>query len=51
MLTSEIGLMAIRWFLGMAESAFFPLVIYYQVSEALPSIPRAFRVDAFANSS
>ncbi|KAK5377865.1 hypothetical protein LTR67_005454 [Exophiala xenobiotica] len=24
------GLMACRWFLGMAESAFFPLVIYYQ---------------------
>lgn len=24
------GLLAIRWFLGMAESAFFPLVIYYQ---------------------
>ena len=23
------GLMAIRWFLGMFESAFFPLVIYY----------------------
>ncbi|KAF1811573.1 putative MFS transporter [Eremomyces bilateralis CBS 781.70] len=23
------GLMALRWFLGMAESAFFPLVIYY----------------------
>lgn len=23
------GLFAIRWFLGMAESAFFPLVIYY----------------------
>ncbi|KAJ3193552.1 hypothetical protein HDU82_002778, partial [Entophlyctis luteolus] len=23
------GLMAVRWFLGMAESAFFPLVIYY----------------------
>ena len=23
------GLMTIRWFLGMAESAFFPLVIYY----------------------
>ncbi|KAB8277271.1 major facilitator superfamily domain-containing protein [Aspergillus minisclerotigenes] len=23
------GLMAIRWFLGMSESAFFPLVIYY----------------------
>ena len=23
------GLIAIRWFLGMAESAFFPLVIYY----------------------
>ena len=26
------GLMALRWFLGMAESAFFPLVIYYQTS-------------------
>lgn len=25
------GLFALRWFLGMAESAFFPLVIYYQV--------------------
>ncbi|KAF2723810.1 putative MFS transporter [Polychaeton citri CBS 116435] len=24
------GLVAIRWFLGMSESAFFPLVIYYQ---------------------
>jgi len=24
------GLMALRWFLGMSESAFFPLVIYYQ---------------------
>ncbi|KAL7268944.1 hypothetical protein RUND412_008415 [Rhizina undulata] len=23
------GLMAVRWFLGMAESGFFPLVIYY----------------------
>ncbi|KAF1958421.1 MFS general substrate transporter [Byssothecium circinans] len=23
------GLMALRWFLGMAEAAFFPLVIYY----------------------
>jgi MFS family permease len=23
------GMMSIRWFLGMAESAFFPLVIYY----------------------
>lgn len=23
------GLMAIRWFLGMSESPFFPLVIYY----------------------
>ncbi|KAH8148409.1 uncharacterized protein LAJ45_07511 [Morchella importuna] len=23
------GMMAVRWFLGMAESAFFPLVIYY----------------------
>ncbi|MDI1488607.1 MAG: hypothetical protein OHK93_007882 [Ramalina farinacea] len=23
------GLLALRWFLGMAESAFFPLVIYY----------------------
>ena len=26
------GLLAIRWFLGMAESAFFPLVIYYQTT-------------------
>lgn len=24
------GIMALRWFLGMSESAFFPLVIYYQ---------------------
>ncbi|KAK4549037.1 hypothetical protein LTR36_007493 [Oleoguttula mirabilis] len=24
------GLVTLRWFLGMAESAFFPLVIYYQ---------------------
>jgi MFS family permease len=23
------GMMALRWFLGMSESAFFPLVIYY----------------------
>ncbi|RMZ88016.1 hypothetical protein DV736_g4754, partial [Chaetothyriales sp. CBS 134916] len=27
------GLFAIRWFLGMSESAFFPLVIYYQTTE------------------
>lgn len=26
------GLMALRWFIGMAESAFFPLVIYYQTT-------------------
>ncbi|KAI4752518.1 putative MFS transporter [Aureobasidium sp. EXF-3400] len=26
------GLMVLRWFLGMAESAFFPLVIYYQTT-------------------
>ncbi|KAF5543002.1 major facilitator superfamily transporter [Fusarium mexicanum] len=26
------GLFAIRWFLGMSESAFFPLVIYYQTT-------------------
>lgn len=26
------GLMTLRWFLGMAESAFFPLVIYYQTT-------------------
>jgi hypothetical protein len=25
------GLFALRWFLGIAEGAFFPLVIYYQV--------------------
>ncbi|CAK7246401.1 MAG: hypothetical protein STHCBS139747_008031 [Sporothrix thermara] len=24
------GIMTVRWFLGMSESAFFPLVIYYQ---------------------
>jgi MFS family permease len=29
------GLFAIRWFLGMAESAFFPLVIYYQTTYVL----------------
>jgi hypothetical protein len=32
------GLFAIRWFLGMAESAFFPLVIYYQTTFVLLSI-------------
>jgi MFS family permease len=26
------GLVAVRWFLGMSESAFFPLVIYYQTT-------------------
>lgn len=26
------GLMTLRWFLGMSESAFFPLVIYYQTT-------------------
>lgn len=26
------GLMCLRWVLGMAESAFFPLVIYYQTT-------------------
>lgn len=26
------GLIALRWFLGMSESAFFPLVIYYQTT-------------------
>src|SRR5271154_6777105 len=31
------GLMTIRWFLGMAESAFFPLVIYYQTTYSLSS--------------
>lgn len=30
------GLFAIRWFLGMAESAFFPLVIYYQTTYVPP---------------
>ncbi|CAD0108456.1 unnamed protein product [Aureobasidium uvarum] len=29
------GLMTIRWFLGMCESAFFPLVIYYQTILAI----------------
>ena len=33
------GLLAIRWFLGMSESAFFPLVIYYQTtSEKSPPL-------------
>ncbi|KAI4260200.1 MAG: hypothetical protein L6R42_004171 [Xanthoria sp. 1 TBL-2021] len=26
------GIMTLRWFLGMSESAFFPLVIYYQTT-------------------
>lgn len=38
------GLLAIRWFLGMSESAFFPLVIYYQTtylcSTSLTRVPR-----------
>ena len=29
------GLMTLRWFLGMSESAFFPLVIYYQTTYVL----------------
>ena len=29
------GLMTIRWFLGMSESAFFPLVIYYLTTYGL----------------
>jgi len=30
--TNFSGIFAIRWFLGMSESAFFPLVIYYQTT-------------------
>jgi predicted MFS family arabinose efflux permease len=30
--TNFSGLLALRWFLGMSESAFFPLVIYYQTT-------------------
>ena len=30
------GLMTIRWFLGMSESAFFPLVIYYLTTYVTP---------------
>ena len=30
--TNFAGMIALRWFLGMAESAFFPLVIYYQTT-------------------
>ena len=26
------GILTLRWFLGMSESAFFPLVIYYQTT-------------------
>lgn len=34
------GLVTIRWFLGMSESAFFPLVIYYQTTWVIPwSLP------------
>ena len=33
------GLLAIRWFLGMAESAFFPLVIYYQTTYDMQNHP------------
>ena len=33
------GLMTIRWFLGMSESAFFPLVIYYLTTYDIPSFP------------
>lgn len=30
--TNFSGIFALRWFLGIAESAFFPLVIYYQTT-------------------
>ncbi|QKX56859.1 uncharacterized protein TRUGW13939_03966 [Talaromyces rugulosus] len=30
--TNFSGLFALRWFLGMSEAAFFPLVIYYQTT-------------------
>lgn len=36
------GLMAIRWFLGMSESAFFPLVIYYQTTYVSSCFPFSF---------
>ena len=34
------GLMMIRWLLGMSESAFFPLVIYYQTTYDLNPLKR-----------
>lgn len=39
------GLMAIRWFLGMSESAFFPLVIYYQTTSERPSTSTTWKVN------
>ena len=33
------GLMTLRWFLGMSESAFFPLVIYYLTTYGLHLSP------------
>lgn len=33
------GIMTLRWFLGMSESAFFPLVIYYQTTSVSPPPP------------
>ncbi len=34
------GLMTLRWFLGMSESAFFPLVIYYQTMSVEQALSR-----------
>ncbi len=39
------GLIAIRWFLGMSESAFFPLVIYYQTTSERPSTSTTWKVN------
>lgn len=36
------GLMTIRWFLGMSESAFFPLVIYYLTTYVPAILPTRF---------
>lgn len=46
------GLMTLRWFLGMSESAFFPLVIYYQTTYAqLPHHPSFFSPSPSPNKS
>ena len=44
------GLMTIRWFLGMSESAFFPLVIYYLTTYESHSFLSSERSTIFCDS-